>query len=103
MEEEEKLDKLNGLANVDDLHPVGQLIKDADKAFNDYISNRSSTFTETVQKYRKRYGRHPPPGFKDWYKFARDRGVYNVDDFQQIMDDLRPFWGVCLIWSLSPR
>ena len=52
------------------------------------------TFKETVAKYRRKYGRHPPPGFRDWYKFARDRNVHSVDDFGQIMDYLRPFWGV---------
>lgn len=52
------------------------------------------TFKETVHKYRSTYGRHPPPGFRDWYKFARERNVHNIDDFTQIMDDLRPFWGV---------
>lgn len=52
------------------------------------------TFAQTVAKYRQRYGRHPPPGFKEWYKFARDKNVHNIDDFDQIMDDLRPFWGV---------
>jgi hypothetical protein len=52
------------------------------------------TFKDTVSKYRRKYGRHPPPGFRDWYKFARDKNVHNIDDFDQIMDDLRPFWGV---------
>lgn len=48
----------------------------------------------TVAKYREKYGRHPPPGFKDWYIFARERNVHNIDDFEQIMDDLRPFWAI---------
>lgn len=29
-----------------------------------------------------------------WYKFARKRHVYDIDDFPQIHDDLRPFWGL---------
>lgn len=33
-------------------------------------------------------------GYLQWYKFARERKVHNVDDFQQINDDLRPFWGI---------
>lgn len=40
------------------------------------------------------YGRHPPPSFEDWYQFARKHSVHSIDDFDQIMDDLRPFWGV---------
>jgi hypothetical protein len=69
-------------------------MKAADEAWTAYDESRSTTFKETVAKYRRRYGRHPPPGFRDWYKFARDKNVHNIDDFDQIMDDLRPFWGV---------
>ena len=69
-------------------------MKAADEAWTAYDETRSMTFKETVNKYRLKYGRHPPPGFRDWYKFARGRNVHNIDDFDQIMDDLRPFWGV---------
>jgi hypothetical protein len=81
-------------ASVNDQHPILDLMRDGDEAFRTYDEGRSKTFKETVTKYRRKYGRHPPPGFRDWYKFARDRNVYNVDDFDQIMDDLRPFWGI---------
>lgn len=69
-------------------------MKEADKAWRVYEGSRSLTFRQTVEKYRSRYGRHPPPGFKDWYMFARKKNVFNVDDFDQIMSDLRPFWAV---------
>ena len=69
-------------------------MKEADKAWNAYEDSRSLTFKETVAKYRRKYQRNPPPGFRDWYKFARKKNVHNIDDFSQIMDDLRPFWGV---------
>ncbi|KAK5688038.1 hypothetical protein LTS10_000016 [Elasticomyces elasticus] len=29
-----------------------------------------------------------------WYKFAHNHRVYNIDDFDQINGDLRPFWAV---------
>ena len=77
-----------------DNHPISRLIVEADQKWRDYESDRSMTFKETVSKYRRRYGRHPPPGFKKWYQFARKRNVFNIDDFEQIMDDLRPFWAV---------
>lgn len=50
---------------VQDEHPIRQLMQDADTAFERYNADRSKTFKETVKKYRKRYGRHPPPGFKE--------------------------------------
>ena len=77
-----------------DAHPIAKLMAEADLKWRDYEGRRSLTFKETVSKYRRRYGRHPPPGFKHWYKYARDRNVYNIDDFEQVMDDIRPFWGV---------
>lgn len=69
-------------------------MKEADRLWLEYDESRSATFKETVSKYRRKYGRNPPPGFRDWYRYARDKNVHNVDDFEQIMDDLRPFWGV---------
>ena len=77
-----------------DAHPIARLMKEADEKWLEYEESRSTTFRGTVNKYRRKYGRHPPPGFKDWYQYARARNVHNVDDFEQIMDDLRPFWAV---------
>lgn len=77
-----------------DSHPITQMMEDADKQWRIYESSVSTTFRQTVEKYRSTFGRHPPPAFKDWYKFARERNVFNIDDFQQVMDDLRPFWSV---------
>lgn len=77
-----------------DLHPIAKLMQDADTQWRTYETDISTTFRQTVEKYRSKYGRHPPPGFKEWYKFARKRNVFNVDDFEQIMDDLRPFWAI---------
>ena len=77
-----------------DAHPISGLIAEADKKWRVYEDSISLTYKETVSKYRRRYGRHPPPGFSDWYKYARDRNVHNIDDFEQIMDDLRPFWAI---------
>ena len=77
-----------------DLHPIAQLMEEADQAFRVYEGGISANFRQTVEKYRSKYGRHPPPGFKEWYKFARKKNVFNMDDFEQVMDDLRPFWAV---------
>lgn len=77
-----------------DPHPIAALMLEADQRWREYESSRSTTFRQTVEKYRSKYGRHPPPGFKDWYKFARKKNVFNIDDFDQIMDDLRPFWAI---------
>ena len=77
-----------------DNHPISLLMAEADKKWKAYEDQRSKTFKQTVKKYRRKYGRHPPPGFDAWYKFARERNVHNIDDFEQVMDDLRPFWAI---------
>ena len=87
-------DDFENHAGINDDHPIRGLMHEADREWYAYDERRSATFKDTVAKYRRKYGRHPPPGFRDWYRFARDRNVYNIDDFEQIMDDLRPFWGM---------
>ena len=77
-----------------DAHPISLLMQEADKDWRRYEDGRSPSLRATVRNYRWRYGRHPPPGFREWYKYARKRNVHNIDDFEQIMDDLRPFWAV---------
>ena len=85
---------LEELLEPSDAHPITRLMRKADEAWRAYEEGRSTSFRETVGKYRSKYGRHPPPGFKEWYQYARKRNVHNIDDFEQIMDDLRPFWAV---------
>lgn len=81
-------------SRVNDNHPIAKFMQEADLKWLRYEDNRSTNFVEVITKYRNTYGRHPPPGFPDWYRFARERNVHNLDDFQQIMDDLRPFWAI---------
>lgn len=77
-----------------DAHPITTLMQKADAEWRSYESSRSQSFRQTVEKYRSKYGRHPPPGFKEWYIYARQKNVWNIDDFDHIMDDLRPFWAI---------
>ena len=77
-----------------DAHPISLLMQEADKQWRKYEDGRSISFRQTVRTYRRKYGRHPPPGFEEWYKYARRRNVHNIDDFDQIADDIRPFWAV---------
>ncbi|KFY08719.1 hypothetical protein V492_05986 [Pseudogymnoascus sp. VKM F-4246] len=105
---------------VDDHHPIHKQILKRDAIWDQYQEQGkaiSQNFSSIVLNYRERYGRSPPPGFDKWYKFARDRKVEILGDFgmtgkaafvgpfEQIMDDLRPFWGVDpkVIRSLAGR
>ncbi|KAF3931276.1 hypothetical protein ABW20_dc0109345 [Dactylellina cionopaga] len=81
-------------ANDTDRHPIATFTHDQIKKFEDHKAGQSKSFSQAVQKYRAKYDRHPPPKFDEWYKFAKTRDCVNIDDFDQIMDDLRPFWGI---------
>ncbi|TQS35172.1 hypothetical protein Golomagni_04414 [Golovinomyces magnicellulatus] len=76
-------------------HPIDELIKDAENTFQSLLVKRSHDLKTTAAEYRKRRGRHPPPGFDKWYTFAKANHAVIVEDFfDQIYHDLAPFWGM---------
>ncbi|KAI1771072.1 glycosyltransferase family 90 protein [Hypoxylon cercidicola] len=76
-------------------HPIDDLIKVANKDFEDLLDREAHTLAEAAQAYRKRRGRHPPPGFDKWFEFAKENKAVLVEDFfDQIHHDLNPFWGL---------
>ncbi|KAG4421263.1 hypothetical protein IFR04_005565 [Cadophora malorum] len=76
-------------------HPIDALIENAGNVFDDLLKKESHDIKGAAAEYRKRRGRHPPPGFDLWYKFAEENGAVMVEDFfDQIYHDLAPFWGL---------
>ncbi|KAL7805724.1 glycosyltransferase family 90 protein [Trichoderma gracile] len=76
-------------------HPIDKLVYDAQMTFAELTSKQSNTVEEAAQAYRKRRGRHPPPGFDKWFEFARSKNAIIVEDFfDRIYQDLQPFWGL---------
>ncbi|AEO68497.1 glycosyltransferase family 90 protein [Thermothielavioides terrestris NRRL 8126] len=76
-------------------HPIDALIQAAEREFAAKLSKSTQTLAAAAAAYRKRRGRHPPPWFDKWYKFATEHGAIIVEDFwDQIYHDLEPFWGV---------
>ncbi|KAL8635949.1 MAG: hypothetical protein Q9228_006605, partial [Teloschistes exilis] len=78
------------------IHPIDSLIKAASLQHDAWLkqASASKTLEEAVTEYRKRYKRHPPPGFDEWYRYATERSSLVIDDFDNLMDDLRPFWAI---------
>jgi hypothetical protein len=76
-------------------HPIDDLITNAEATLRSLLSKQTTTLTETADAYRDRRGRHPPPGFEQWHAFASAHNAVLVEDFfDQIYDDLSPFWSV---------
>lgn len=80
---------------TEDQHPIDKLIYDAQLNFAELTSKESKSIEQAAEAYRKRRGRHPPPGFDKWYKFATENKAIIVEDFfDQVYHDLEPFWGL---------
>jgi hypothetical protein len=75
--------------------PIPHFIDTATHTFHTYATTSShATLSDAVTHYHTHYGRPPPPGFDIWFQFARDRGVKVLGEYDQIVEDLRPFWGI---------
>ncbi|KAI3542531.1 capsular associated protein [Colletotrichum abscissum] len=81
-----------------DANPIDWLIHDARTKQAAVLQKRSRTLHNAAQRYRERRGRHPPPGFQEWFRSAMDTDAIVVEDFfDRIYDDLRP------LWALEPK
>ena len=77
------------------LHPIEFLMSQAGKHFDALIATETTTLHHAAAQYRKKRGRHPPPGFEAWYAYAVESGAVVIESFwDQIYEDLKPFWGV---------
>lgn len=75
-------------------HPIPQLMIDAERRFRTLLSRQSRSLRAAVREYRRRYGRNPPKGFDEWWRFAQANKVKMVDEYDGLISDLEPFWGM---------
>ncbi|KAF2714324.1 glycosyltransferase family 90 protein [Pleomassaria siparia CBS 279.74] len=76
-------------------HPIDYLMKKAYGTHRVLLGKQTTDLSSTAKAYRKRRGRHPPPGFDKWFQYAKKHNAIIVEDFfDQIYHDLNPFWGV---------
>lgn len=78
-------------------HPIFELMENAEKEWNAKLTRQSKTLKDAVFEYRRRYHRAPPRGFDKWWKWAQKNKIILVDEYDQIMHDLEPFY------ALDPR
>ena len=50
-------------------HPIYELVRKAQKDWDEKIRTASKTLEEAVDEYKRRYKRPPPKGFDDWYAY----------------------------------
>jgi len=74
------------------VHPIPKLMTDAQAKYKRFLSRQSKTVLQASREYRRRYKRDPPKGFDDWFAFAQQNGAKVIDDYDQLMSDLDPFW-----------
>jgi hypothetical protein len=73
-------------------HPIPKLMARAVERFEAKVKRQSKTLEQAVAEYRKRYEMDPPAGFDDWFSFAKDNKVDIIDEYDQLMTDLRPWF-----------
>ncbi|KAF7303773.1 hypothetical protein MIND_00606900 [Mycena indigotica] len=76
---------VNGLVEIVDPaapHPIYELIQKAEAEWKGKLARASTTFTQAVAEYRRRWD------------YVREHAVELPDEYDQINDDLEPFWGL---------
>ena len=77
------------------MHPIEHLMKLAKKRMEKVERNGIHSLEQAAAQYRKLRGRHPPPGFEEWYKYADSHNaIINERFWDQIYHDLAPFWSL---------
>ncbi|CAH0044408.1 unnamed protein product, partial [Clonostachys solani] len=72
------------------MHPVEEAIHAAQDELNSLIHRQSRTYTAACEEYKRRYGFEPPPGFEEWYEFAKTNQSPVIDDFDTIQRSIAP-------------
>jgi Glycosyl transferase family 90 len=78
-----------------EIHPIDDLVRQAQRKQKKLLEKQVHTVPDAAAAYRKRRGRHPPPGFDVWVREAMKRKVILVEDFfDRIYHDTNPFWAL---------
>ncbi|KAL0579315.1 hypothetical protein V5O48_002713 [Marasmius crinis-equi] len=75
-------------------HPILELLERAEKEWKEKLARASKSLDEAVREYKRRYKRDPPKGFDKWWDYVEKHHVQLPDEYDQIHEDLQPFWGI---------
>lgn len=76
------------------IHPIVQIVEQANAAFNAKLAAQSNTAEEAITEYQRRYGRQPPSGFQKRFELAKSKHFHFIDEFDAIQRTITPFWGI---------
>lgn len=74
------------------VHPIPKLMVEAQTKYKGMLASQSKTVAQAAREYRRRYKRDPPKGFDEWFAFAKENGAIIIDEYDQLVGDLEPFW-----------
>lgn len=76
-------------------HAIEPLLRNAYDHWKSIELKQPTNLKAGLDAYRRHRGRHPPPGFEAWYQQAlKSRAIIVEEYFDQIYEDLEPFWGM---------
>ncbi|KAL2370744.1 hypothetical protein RJ035_001704 [Blastomyces gilchristii] len=76
-------------------HPINSLIWRAEQEWRRLQESQTLDIRAAAREYRLHRGRHPPPGFEEWFRYARKHDAVIIEEFfDQIEHDLTPFWAI---------
>ncbi|KAK4053911.1 hypothetical protein OIO90_003748 [Microbotryomycetes sp. JL221] len=75
-------------------HPIYDLMTNATNQWETKLARQSKTLAQAVTEYKRRHNRKPPAGFDQWFKFAQDNNVVLIDEFDQTLNDVLPFYAL---------
>lgn len=80
---------------INDNHRIKRLIKEARQSHEARLEEQPTSLAVAASLYRQRRGRHPPPGFDAWFRYAVSRDAFISESyFDRIYHDLAPFWAL---------
>ncbi|KLT40707.1 Cap3p [Cutaneotrichosporon oleaginosum] len=83
-------------ATAEGAHPILGLLAAGERRWGDLMNRQSKTLEQAYNAYLAKWGRPPPKGFDDWWSFAATREVLLIDEYDQIMESLMPYYGLSI-------
>ncbi|KAH9445498.1 hypothetical protein MJO28_012659 [Puccinia striiformis f. sp. tritici] len=72
-------------------HPIQTRLESARERWKLKLKSQSVNYAQFKSTYRRKYNLEPPEGMREWFKIVSADGVLLVDEFDSLMNSLKPF------------